>query len=71
MDLAGKRIILGVTGSIAAYKAVYLLRLLTREEADVQVILTPAAREFVGPVTFSALSGHPVLSDFFSSEGGD
>jgi len=71
MDLAGKRIILGVTGSIAAYKAVYLLRLLTKEGADVQVILTPAAREFVGPVTFSALSGHPVLSDFFSSEGGD
>ena len=71
MDLAGKRIILGVTGSIAAYKAVYLLRLLTKEGADVQVILTPAAREFVGPVTFSALSGHAVLSDFFSSEGGD
>ena len=71
MDLAGKRIILGVTGSIAAYKAVYLLRLLTKEGADVQVILTPAAREFVGPVTFSALSGHPVITDFFSSEGGD
>jgi len=71
MDLAGKRIILGVTGSIAAYKAVYLLRLLMKEGAEVQVIMTPAAREFVGPVTFSALSGKPVLSDFFSSEGGD
>ncbi|MCD4711534.1 MAG: bifunctional phosphopantothenoylcysteine decarboxylase/phosphopantothenate--cysteine ligase CoaBC [Bacteroidales bacterium] len=71
MKLAGKRIILGVTGSIAAYKAVYLLRLLMKEGADVQVIMTPAAREFVGPVTFSALSGKTVLSDFFSSEGGD
>ncbi len=71
MDLAGKRIILGVTGSIAAYKAVYLLRLLIKEGAQVQVIMTPAAREFVGSVTFSALSGHSVLSDFFASEGGD
>jgi phosphopantothenoylcysteine decarboxylase/phosphopantothenate--cysteine ligase len=71
MELAGKRIILGVTGSIAAYKAVYLLRLLIKEGAEVQVIMTPAAREFVGPVTFSALSGNSVLSDFFASEGGD
>jgi phosphopantothenoylcysteine decarboxylase/phosphopantothenate--cysteine ligase len=71
MDLAGKRIILGVTGSIAAYKAVYLLRLLLKEGADVQVVMTPTAREFVGPVTFSALSGKTVLSDFFNSEGGD
>jgi phosphopantothenoylcysteine decarboxylase/phosphopantothenate--cysteine ligase len=71
MDLAGKRVILGVTGSIAAYKAVSLLRLLTREGARVQVIMTPAAREFVGSVTFSALSGNPVLTDFFSREGGD
>ncbi|MEN8230198.1 MAG: bifunctional phosphopantothenoylcysteine decarboxylase/phosphopantothenate--cysteine ligase CoaBC [Bacteroidota bacterium] len=71
MELAGKRIILGVTGSIAAYKAVYLLRLLIKEGAHVQVIMTAAAKEFVGPVTFSALAGKPVLSDFFSSEGGD
>lgn len=71
MKLAGKRIILGVTGSIAAYKAVYLLRLLIKEGAKVQVIMTPSATEFVGPVTFSALSGNTVLSDFFSSEGGD
>ncbi|MCP4309963.1 MAG: bifunctional phosphopantothenoylcysteine decarboxylase/phosphopantothenate--cysteine ligase CoaBC [Bacteroidetes bacterium] len=71
MNLAGKKIILGVTGSIAAYKAVYLLRLLTKEGADVQVILTPTASEFVGRVTFSALSGNTVLSDFFSEEGGD
>ncbi len=71
MDLTGKRIILGVTGSIAAYKAVYLLRLLIKEGARVQVIMTPSAMEFVGPVTFSALSGNTVLSDFFSTEGGD
>jgi phosphopantothenoylcysteine decarboxylase/phosphopantothenate--cysteine ligase len=71
MELAGKRIILGVTGSIAAYKAVYLLRLLVKEGADVQVIMTPAAREFVGSVTFSALSGKTVLTEFFSSGGGD
>jgi phosphopantothenoylcysteine decarboxylase/phosphopantothenate--cysteine ligase len=71
MELAGKRIILGVTGSIAAYKAVYLLRLLVKEGADVQVVMTPHSREFVGPVTFSTLSGKSVLSDFFSTEGGD
>ncbi len=71
MELTGKRIILGVTGSIAAYKAVYLLRLLIREGADVQVIMTPAAKAFVGPVTFAALSGKPVLSAFFADEGGD
>ncbi len=71
MDLAGKKIILGVTGSIAAYKAVTLLRLLSKEGASVQVIMTPTAREFVGQVTFSALSGKTVLSEFFKEEGGD
>jgi len=71
MELTGKRIILGVTGSIAAYKAVYLLRLLMKEGADVQVIMTAASKEFVGPVTFSALSGKPVLSEFFTREAGD
>ena len=71
MELTGKRIILGITGSIAAYKAAYLLRLLIKEGASVQVVMTPAAREFIGPVTLSALSGNPVLTDFFKSEGGD
>jgi len=71
MILAGKKIILGVTGSIAAYKAVFLLRALIKEGADVQVIMTPAAKEFVGPVTFSALSGKPVLSEFFDDSSGD
>lgn len=71
MQLEGKKIILGVTGSIAAYKAVYLLRLLKKEGAHVQVIMTPTAKEFVGAVTFSALSENTVLSDFFQEEGGD
>jgi phosphopantothenoylcysteine decarboxylase/phosphopantothenate--cysteine ligase len=71
MNLAGKRIILGITGSIAAYKAVFLLRLLVKEGASVQVVMTPSAKEFVGPVTFSALSGKTVQSEFFSSGGGD
>lgn len=71
MELAGKRIILGVTGSIAAYKAVYLLRLLIKEGARVQVVMTQSAREFVGPVTFSALSGNPVYTEFFKPEEGE
>jgi phosphopantothenoylcysteine decarboxylase/phosphopantothenate--cysteine ligase len=71
MNLTGKRVILGVTGSIAAYKAVYLLRLLTREGAQVRVIMTPSAKKFVGPSTFSALSGNSVLSDFFNEDGGN
>lgn len=71
MKLSGKKIILSVTGSIAAYKAVLLLRLLTKEGADVQVLMTPAAKEFVAPLTFAALSGKPVLSEFFDEAGGD
>ena len=61
--LAGRLIALGVTGSIAAYKAVELLRLLTAEGADVVVLLSPSATRFVGPLTFEALSRHPVQSD--------
>ncbi|HEX5591526.1 MAG TPA: bifunctional phosphopantothenoylcysteine decarboxylase/phosphopantothenate synthase [Candidatus Limnocylindrales bacterium] len=61
--LAGRLIALGVTGSIAAYKAVELLRLLTAEGADVVVLLSPSAARFVGPLTFSALSRHPVESE--------
>ncbi|MGW8315109.1 MAG: bifunctional phosphopantothenoylcysteine decarboxylase/phosphopantothenate--cysteine ligase CoaBC [Bacteroidales bacterium] len=62
---------LGVTGSIAAYKAAYLLRLLVKEGASVQVIMTPSAKAFIGEVTLAALSSNPVLSDFFESQGGD
>ena len=61
--LAGRLIALGVTGSIAAYKAVELLRLLSAEGADVAVMLSPAATRFVGPLTFAALSRHPVETD--------
>ncbi len=64
-DLQGKELVLGVTGSIAAYKAVYLLRELTRLGARVTVCLTKHARRFVGPLTFRTLSGRPVLTDLF------
>jgi phosphopantothenoylcysteine decarboxylase/phosphopantothenate--cysteine ligase len=70
MILKGKKIILGLTGSIAAYKAAYLLRYLVKEGADVQVIMTPAAKEFITPVTMSALSGKPVLGTFFENKDG-
>lgn len=70
MRLSGKHIVLGLTGSIAAYKAAYLLRGLVKEGAEVQVVMTPAAREFITPVTMSALSGRPVASEFFSANDG-
>lgn len=70
MRLQGKHIILGITGSIAAYKAAYLLRGLVKEGAEVQVVMTPAAKEFITPVTMSALSGKPVASEFFSANDG-
>ena len=64
--LTGKRILLGVTGSIAAYKAVELLRELTKRGAEVQVVMTEAATRFVAPLTFETLSRQPVLLDMFS-----
>ncbi|MDR2364423.1 MAG: phosphopantothenate synthase, partial [Zoogloeaceae bacterium] len=67
MELEGKRIILGVTGSVAAYKAAILLRLLTDAGADAQVAMTRAATRFVGPATFAALSGKSVLSDMWAA----
>jgi phosphopantothenoylcysteine decarboxylase/phosphopantothenate--cysteine ligase len=70
MPLKGKKIVLCITGSIAAYKAVYLLRGLVKAGAEVQVLMTEAAKEFVAPLTFSTLSGKPVLSDFFSRSDG-
>lgn len=70
MKIKGKHIILGVTGSIAAYKAAYLLRLLVKEGAEVQVVMTSAAREFITPVTMSALSDRPVASEFFAANNG-
>ncbi len=65
MGLAGKQIILGITGSIAAYKAVLLLRELTARGAEVSVVMTASAEHFVGPLTFRTLSGRPVLSNLF------
>jgi phosphopantothenoylcysteine decarboxylase / phosphopantothenate---cysteine ligase len=63
--LAGKTILVGVTGGIAAYKACELVRLLTGAGADVHVVMTATAREFVGPLTFQALTGHPTHTDLF------
>lgn len=69
--LKGKHIVLGVTGGIAAYKTVMLLRLLKKAGAEVQVVMTPNAKEFVTPVTFSSLSGNPVVSEFFTANTGE
>ncbi len=70
MELQGKKIILCVSGSIAAYKAAYLLRGLIKLGAEVQVIMTPYAREFITPLTLSTLSGKPVLTEFFTKDNG-
>lgn len=71
MMLKGKHIILGITGGIAAYKSAYLLRLLVKAGAEVQVIATPSGKEFITPVTLSALSGKPVVSEFFTANSGE
>ena len=68
--LKGKHIILGITGGIAAYKSVSLLRLFVKSGAEVQVVITPAGKEFITPVTLSALSGKPVISEFFTANTG-
>ncbi len=71
MSLANKKIILGVTGGIAAYKAAELCRLLVKAGADVQVVMTAAAQQFVTPLTFQALSGKPVLTSLWEAASGD
>lgn len=71
MSLANKKIILGVTGGIAAYKAAELCRLLTKAGADVRVVMTAAAQQFVTPLTFQALSGKPVLTSLWEAASGD
>ena len=68
--LKNKHIILGITGSIAAYKAAYLIRGLVKKGAEVQVVITPAGKEFITPLTLSTLSSHPVISEFFSNRDG-
>lgn len=70
MSLQGKHIVLGITGSIAAYKSAILTRLLVKKGADVQIVMTPAGKEFITPVTLSALSGKPVVSEFFAKDNG-
>lgn len=69
--LKGKHIILGVTGSIAAYKAATLTRLLVKEGASVKVVMTPLAKEFITPLTMATLSKSPIMVDFYNSENGD
>lgn len=69
-NLKGKHIVLGITGSIAAYKACLIIRLLVRHGAEVQVVITPAGKEFITPITLSALTHKPVISDFFSQRDG-
>ena len=60
--LKGKKIVLGITGSIAAYKACYIIRGLIKRGAEVQVVITPAGKEFITPITLSALTSKPVIS---------
>ena len=68
--LKGKKIVLGITGSIAAYKACHLIRGLIKKGAEVQVVITPAGKEFITPITLSALTSKPVISEFFSQRDG-
>mgnify|MGYP000640653641 FL=1 len=68
--LKGKKIVLGITGSIAAYKACHIIRGLIKQGAEVQVVITPAGKEFITPITLSALTGKPVISEFFAQRDG-
>lgn len=68
--LNGKKIVLGITGSIAAYKSCLIIRQLIKKGAEVQVVITPAGKEFITPITLSALTHKPVISDFFSQRDG-
>ena len=68
--LKGKKIVLGITGSIAAYKACLIIRTLIKKGAEVQVVITPSGKEFITPVTLSALTQKPVVSEFFSQKDG-
>ena len=68
--MKGKKIVLGITGSIAAYKAAVLTRLLIKKGAEVQIVITPAGKEFITPITLSALTTKPVISEFFAQRDG-
>lgn len=69
--LKGKHIIIGITGGIAAYKTATLIRLLKKNGAEVQVVITPSGKEFITPLTLSTLSGNPVISEFFTANTGE
>ena len=68
--LQGKKIVLGITGSIAAYKSCLIIRQLIKQGAEVQVVITPAGKEFITPITLSALTSKPVVSEFFAQRDG-
>lgn len=70
-QVKGKHIVLGISGGIAAYKSAHLLRLLVKQGAEVQVVITPNGKEFITPVTLSSLSGKPVVSEFFTANTGE
>jgi len=69
--LKDKKIILGITGSIAAYKAAILIRMLVKEGAEVKIVMTPLAKEFITPLTLATLSKNPILTEFFNPDNGD
>ncbi|MDE6521678.1 MAG: bifunctional phosphopantothenoylcysteine decarboxylase/phosphopantothenate--cysteine ligase CoaBC [Muribaculaceae bacterium] len=71
LTLKGKHIVLGISGGIAAYKSAYLLRLFIKAGAEVQVVITPNGKEFITPATLAALSGKPVVSEFFAANTGE
>lgn len=68
--LKGKKIVLGITGSIAAYKSCLIIRVLIKKGAEVQVVITPSGKEFITPLTLSTLTGKPVVSEFFDRRDG-
>ncbi len=68
--LKGKKIVLGITGSIAAYKSCLIIRALIKKGAEVQVVITPSGKEFITPLTLSTLTGKPVVSEFFDRRDG-
>ena len=67
--LQGKKILLGITASIAAYKSILLVRLLVKAGAEVRVVMTPASKDFVSPLVLSTLTNHPVLMELSGTEG--
>lgn len=71
MNLKGKHILMGITGSIAAYKAAILVRLLVKNGAEVKIIMTPLAKEFITPLTLATLAKNPILVDFFDPTNGN